>query len=178
MGEADAVSAVASLRNQLTDIVRELSDAQVPTEPLADYVPPRRVALVFRHDSRLVETARVWRLGVLLIDTGAGLYAAGETTRAVEPGWPQHQATSMEIRREYRGAALRGGFATGTTINITATPIDVTEEGLTDAAGPVFLREGVIRVRWSAHVGDDAAMPIDAYLTERIELLRHPPEGA
>lgn len=178
MHDAGAESAVAALRTQVAAIAQQLTDAGPGTEPLADYVAPHRVALVFRKDSRLIETARVWRLGVLLVDTTGTLYAAGETTRAVDPGWPQHQAQSMEVRREYRAAAMRSGFPKGTTININATPIDLTVEALTGATGPVFLDDRGIFVRWSAHVDDAAAIAIDTYLAERTELLLHPPEGA
>lgn len=177
MSEADADDACAAVRAQLAGIVRQLTDSDVATEPLAEYVPARRIALVFRRDSRLIEVARVWRLGVLLIDTDARLHAAGETTRAVDPGWPQFQAHSMEVRREYRGAAVRGRFAAGSTININATPIDLSADGLTEAGGPVFLHDGQVRVRWSAHVADEHAIAISSYLSERAELLLHPAEG-
>lgn len=178
MSETDAASAVAVMRSQLADIVRQLTNAGVASEPCAEFVPARRVAGVFRRGSRLVETARVWRLGVLLVDTDAGLAAAGETTRAVDPGWPQHQAVSMEVRREYRGAAVRSRFPAGSTVNINAVPITMSVEALADAAGPVFLRDGVVRVRWSSHIADDEAMPIERYLAERVDLVLHPPGGA
>ncbi|WP_166984189.1 hypothetical protein [Paramicrobacterium fandaimingii] len=178
MSVSDADAAVAAVRAQLAVIVQQLTDTHVVAEPLAEFVPARRIALVFRRDSQLVETGRVWRLGVLLIDGEAGLFAAGETTRAVDPGWPQYQAQSMEVRREYRGAAMRGRFPEGSTININARPIDVSVESLTGAEGPVFLRNGHVRVRWSSHVTDDQALPLGRYLAERTELLLHPVDGA
>lgn len=178
MSESDADGAVAGLRAQLAGVVQQLTMRGIATEPLAEFVPARRVAFVFRRDSRLVEIARVWRLGVLLVDTEANVFTSGETTRAVDPGWPQYQAQSMEVRREYRAAAVRSRFPEGATININATPIDVSVDGLTDAVGVVFLHEGHVRVRWSAHVADENAMPIGGYLSEHAELLLHPVEGA
>ncbi len=176
MSEADA--AVDALAERCAEIARSLTNAGVPTQPLAEYVAARKVALIFTKQSRLQTIDHVWRLGVLLLSADGQLYAAGTTTRAVDPGWPQYQAQSMEVRREYRAAAMRSDYAEGSTINLNAAPITLTREGIVESGGPLVLRDGVVRVRWSAHVDDDAALPVEAYLDERVELLLHPPEGA
>jgi hypothetical protein len=44
-----------------------------------------------------------------------------------------------------------------------------------ESSTPVAIRGGELLVRWSAAGG---FMPLDRYLAERIELLRHPPERA
>jgi hypothetical protein len=121
---------------------------------------------------------RVWRLGVVLLTPDGELLATGGITRAVEPGHPGHVALSVEDRREHRAAAFRGPFARGETVNYDAVPIPLTAEALRTGAGPLLLRDGRVLVRWSASLGDDAAVPFAPYLTERVDLLLHPPEGA
>ncbi|WP_437584574.1 hypothetical protein ACSAGD_04705 [Paramicrobacterium sp. CJ85] len=176
MSEADA--AVDALAERCAEIARTLTNAGVPTQPLAEYVAARRVAIIFTKQSRLQTIDQVWRLGVVLLNADGQLYAAGTTTRAVDPGWPQYQAQSMEVRREYRAAAMRSQYAEGTTINLNATPITLTPKGIAESGGPLVLHNGEVRVRWSAHVDDSAALPVRSYLDERVELLLHPPEGA
>lgn len=179
MSEADAAGAAS---RAIFDAVRAAVDALtregVATEPLADYIPARKVLAVFPRSSRLVEYDGVWRLGVFLVDAQTRLFATGETTRAVEPGWPQHHAQSAEQRREYRGAAMRGRFRRGQTINFNAVPIEIDDDELSRSSGPLFISGGKALVRWSRAASDESAMPFDSYLRERVELLCHPPEGA
>ncbi|SEC50305.1 hypothetical protein SAMN04489806_3075 [Paramicrobacterium humi] len=179
MGESDAAeAAIAQITALLAEARDRLTAASIADEPLADYQGRQRRLLVFVRDSRMVQIDRVWRLGVFLLDHDGALFATGETTRAVDPGWPQHQAASAEVRREYRGAAQRGGFPAGQTVNFNAAPIELDAAALAASTGPLFLRDGAPFVRWSHNVGDEGAIPFERYLAERLELLLHPPEGA
>ncbi|RNE63814.1 hypothetical protein [Cryobacterium tepidiphilum] len=168
---------VARIRQAIADAVARLVGEAVPDEALAAFVPPRRVFLLPRK-AVMVPLGRVWRLGVFLLDRQGVLYQAGTTTRAVPPGHPGHTAASTEKRRVYRAAAQRGPFAAGETVNFHARVIDLDPGSLRIADGPLFLSEGGALVRWGPPGGHETAWPFEAYLAERIEFLRHPPEGA
>jgi hypothetical protein len=168
---------VAEARDLVRRTAAELAAAGARDEALAEYVPARRVLLVDR-PARMLPVGRVWRLGVLLLAPDGSLLATGGITRAVEPGHPGHVAASVEDRREHRAAAFRGPFARGETVNYDAVPIRLDAAALREAPGPLLLRDGQVLVRWSASLGDDAAAPFAPYLTERADLLLHPPEGA
>jgi len=170
-------AALAEVRGVLAEAVARLQAAGVPDEPLAEFVPARRVLGVTRR-SRLVPLGRVWRLGVFLLDHEARLYAAGATTRAVPPGHPQYVAASQEQRREYRAAAYRGHFAPGETVNHSARPLELAAATLREATGPLLLDDGRALVRWSPGLAGTSAVPFRPYLEERVELAVHPPEGA
>ena len=98
--------------------------------------------------------------------------------RATPPGRAQYQSISAETRRAYRAAAERGHFAPGDTVNFDAAPIDLDADALRASRGPLLLRDGRVLVRWSAAVADADARDFVPYLTERVDLLAHPPEGA
>ncbi|HEV7622537.1 MAG TPA: hypothetical protein VGO26_00255 [Amnibacterium sp.] len=168
---------LAEARDLVRRTAAELAAAGARDEALAEYVPARRVLLVDR-PARMLPVGRVWRLGVLLLAPDGSLLATGGITRAVEPGHPGHVAASVEDRREHRAAAFRGPFARGETVNYDAVPIRLDAAALREAPGPLLLRDGQVLVRWSASLGDDAAAPFAPYLTERADLLLHPPEGA
>jgi hypothetical protein len=87
-------------------------------------------------------------------------------------------AVSTEERREVRGAAFRGPFPPGSSVNYDAPVIPLTAEALRDATGPLLLRDDAVRVRWSRSAGDDAARDLEPYLAERVGLLLDPPLGA
>ena len=169
--------AVAAARELVQRTAAELAAARARDEALAAFVPARRVLLLDR-PARMRPLGRVWRLGVVLVAPDGALLATGGITRAVEPGHPGHVAVSVEDRREHRAAAFRGPFAPGETVNYDALPIPLTAEALRSGAGPLLLRDGQVRVRWSASLGDDAAAPFAPYLRERVDLLLHPPQGA
>ena len=169
--------AVAAVRDLTRRTAARLAAAGARDEALAEFVPARRVLLLDR-PARMQPLGRVWRLGVVLLAPDGSLRATGGITRAVEPGHPGHMAVSVEDRREHRAAAFRGPFARGETVNHDAVPIPLEVEALRTARGPLLLRDGQVLVRWSASLGDDAATPFVPYLTERVELLLHPPEGA
>ena len=169
--------AVAAVRDLVRRTAAELAAAGARDEALAEFVPAHRVVLLDR-PARMQPLGRVWRLGVVLLAADGSLRATGGITRAVEPGHPGHVAVSVEDRREHRAAAFRGPFARGETVNYDAVPIPLEVAALRRRHGPLLLREGQVLVRWSASLGDDAAAPFAPYLTERAELLLHPPQGA
>jgi hypothetical protein len=173
-GDEEAVAATVDLARRTADA---LAAGGARDEALAEYVPARRVLFVDR-PPQMRPLGRVWRLGVVLLARDGSLAATGGITRAVEPGHPGHVARSVEDRREHRAAAFRGPFARGETVDYDAVPIVLTPDALRAGSGPLLLREGRVLVRWSASLGDDAATPFGPYLTERAELLLHPPEGA
>jgi hypothetical protein len=174
---ADDDGVIAGIRDLLTDAAARLSDAGARDEALGEFVPPRRLLLITRA-ATMRPLGRVWRLGVLLLDPNGRLYQEGLTTRAVPPGRTQYQSESAEVRRAYRDAAFRGRFTEGETVNFDATPIDLDADALRVSSGALFLRDTRPFVRWSATADDAAAVPLDAYLHDRIDLLVHPPAGA
>jgi hypothetical protein len=167
--------AIAEVRARLDDAVRRLDAAGARDEALAEFVPRHRRLLVTR-EATLRPIGRVWRLGVLLLDRASVLRATGSIIRATAPGRPAYQSLSAESRRAYRAAAQRGHFAPGETVDFDAPVIDLQVDALTRSTGPLLLREGRALVRWSA--ASTAAVPFESYLSERVELLLHPPEGA
>lgn len=181
MSERDVAAALA-IRELLTRTGQHLRSAAAPEEPFAEFLPERRRFGVFRQSSRMSPRGTVWRLGVFLLDTDpdsvSPLHRAGHSTRAVPPGHPGHHSRSAEERREYRGAALRGGYPEGTTVHFDAEPIELDAKALRESTGPLILRDGVARVRWSRTAPDADAPLFSDYLAERVDLLLNPPEGA
>lgn len=155
-----------------------LGAAGVPDEALAEYTPEPRVLRVFRRQPRMAPLGRVWRLGVLLLDRDGTLYAAGSSTRAVEPGRANHQSASGEQRRMHRAAAHRGRFAEGETVNFDARVIELSAEALAATSGPLFVAGDRLLVRWNPRADASTAIDFDTYLRERLELLLTPPAGA
>ncbi|KQO60358.1 hypothetical protein ASF23_14140 [Curtobacterium sp. Leaf261] len=172
MGEVLAV-----VRDLLADARRTLESADARDEALGEYVQPKPI-LGIRRDATMRDLGRVWRLGVLLLGRREGLWATGAITRVTEPGRPQWQSNSAEIRRAYRAAANKGHFPSGETVNHGAVPIPLDETLAADTHGPLFIRDGVPVVRWSPTAGNDGAIPLQDYLADRVELLVHPPQGA
>jgi hypothetical protein len=175
----DDGAAIAHVRTRLLDAAARLSEAHARTEALAEYVPAARV-LVMPRPERMRRVGSVWRLGVLLLAAEAGdeplLYATGSITRAHEPGRTTYIAASAERRRQLRVAAYRGRFGADETVNFDATPIAV-DGSLVGASGPLTVRDGSAYVRWST-TDANALVAFDDYLTERVDLLMSPPEGA
>ncbi len=167
---------VLEIRYLANRAAAELSAAGARDEALATFQPSRRVMLIKRAPV-MVPMGRVWRLGVILLDADARLYATGLTTRVLEPGRPGFQSLSAETRRMYRGAAFRGPFERGETVNFDARPIPVQGDELRGSSGPLFIRGSRALVRWNTSAGDDAAVGLEAYLAERVGLLISPPEG-
>lgn len=172
----DDAAAIERARAVIAAAVHRLEDAGARDEAVGEYVEPRPV-LGIRRDPTMRDLGRAWRLGVLLVDREGGVRATGAITRVTEPGRPQYQSTSAEIRRAYRAAAVKGRFRAGDTVNHGAVPIPL-DASLRNAPGPLFLRDGEVLVRWSPTAADADAVPLERYLADRVELLVHPPEGA
>lgn len=117
---------------------------------------------------RIVRIGDAWHLGVLLL-TGSSVLATAEVLRAAEPGRRGYTAESARERAERRALALRGGFAEGEVAHIGWTVIDVAAVDAGGSSGPLASIDGVPSVHWSTAGG---WMPLEAYLRERIELLR------
>ncbi|WP_144714716.1 hypothetical protein [Curtobacterium pusillum] len=169
---------VERARALLDDAARTLRAADVPDEGLGEYVEPKAV-LGIRRDPTIRSLGRVWRVGALLIgstaETGGRVWATGRITRVTEAGRSQFVSVSAEVRRAYRAAAAKGHFEPGDTVNHGAVPIAL-DESLDGADGVLFVADDVPLVRWSQAAG--AAVPLDAYLADRVGLLVDPPRGA
>ncbi|HWI31222.1 MAG TPA: glutaminase [Microbacterium sp.] len=161
------------------DDVRSLFDdararlAGAPREGLGRMVEPRRILGIARAP-RIVPVGSAWHLGVLLVGDAA-VMSVGEVTRAVDPGRRGYAAESARHRAELRAAALRGGFAAGDTVHFGWTELDLDAVARGEESGPLSLVSGEPMVRWSA---SGTRAPLRGYLDERIEMLRHPIQGA
>lgn len=142
-------------------------------EALGELVVPRRVLGIGR-SARIAPRGTAWHLGALLLTDDAVL-ATGEILRARTEARRGYAAESQRQRAELAAAARRGGFDEGATVHIGWQELDVDAVDGGAASGPLALRDGVPSIRWSAA---GAFMPLERYLAERIELLRHPPAGA
>lgn len=120
---------------------------------------------------RIVRVGAAWHLGVLLLD-GSRTLATGEVLRAAAPGRRGYTAESARQRAERRAEAIRGGFREGEVVHVGWSVIDVAAVDAGGSSGPLVTADGVPSVRWSIAGG---LMPLEAYLRERIELLRSPP---
>ncbi|MFJ2369381.1 glutaminase [Microbacterium sp. NPDC087665] len=117
---------------------------------------------------RIVRVGEAWHLGVLLL-TETHALATAEVLRAADPGRRGYTAESARERATRREEALRGGFGEGEVAHVGWSEIDVRAVDAGGASGPLALIDGVPSVRWSAAGG---YMPLEAYLRERVDLLR------
>lgn len=117
---------------------------------------------------RIVRVGEAWHLGVLLL-TDDHTLATAEVLRAADPGRRGYTAESARERAVRRALALRGGFGEGEVAHIGWSVIDVDAVDAGGASGPLAVRDGVPSVRWSTAGG---WMPLEAYLRERVQLLR------
>lgn len=163
--------AIDSICHAIDDATQHLRAADVRTEVLAEFVPRRRVLLLFPKAASFTPVDRVWRLGVFLLNRDGTLFAVGSTTRAVPPGYPGFQSISAEERRGYRAAAFAGPFDEGETINFGAQAIELTADALRGGSGPLFISQGRPLVRWNPSATADTAPEFGAYLVERADLL-------
>ncbi|MET0829749.1 MAG: glutaminase [Microbacterium sp.] len=147
--------------------------ADAPREALGELLVPRRVLGVGR-SPRIVRRGSAWHLGVLLL-TDDALLATGDIVRARQEVRRGFAAESQRRRAELAAAARRGGIAEGESVHIGWVELDLAAVDGGAASGPLALRNGTLSVRWSAAGG---YIPLEAYLDERIDLLRHPPDGA
>jgi hypothetical protein len=145
----------------------------VQREALGELRESRRVLGIARR-ARIVRIGDAWHLGVLLLGSDT-LFATGDVIRARQEAPRGFTAESQRARAELAAAARRGGFAEGETVHIGWRMLDPDAILRGAASGPLVLTDGVPSVRWSAAGG---YVPLDAYLRERVELLRNPPAGA
>lgn len=150
----------------------ELAASAAPQESLGVRAEPGRL---FRRAPRIVRAGSAWRLGVLLVTSDARALAVGEVIRAAREVRRGYAAESARARAGERAAAFRGGFREGEVLHVDWTPIDLDAVDRGADPGPLRLVDGIPHVRWSAAGG---LMPLDAYLRERVGLLRNPPERA
>ncbi|MFC9916920.1 hypothetical protein [Agromyces binzhouensis] len=181
MGETDAAAAAARAREAVEGAVRVLAEASARTETLAEFVAGRRV-LGMPRAPRMSVVGPVWRLGVLLLDADARLYSTGRVVRAERAVRRSVLADSVAEHRAYRAAAIKGGIPEGETVVFDAEPLSLEPDALAVGDGPLRLiprddGTSIVGVRWNPAFAD-AALPLDAYLAERVDLLVHPPQGA
>lgn len=148
--------------------------ADVPRELLGEIVTPRMLGIP--RAPRVVLRDQAWHLGVLLLGTD-DLYATGEIVRAREPARRGYTAESQRARAGLAEAAFRGGILPGTAVHLGWNRLDSSALGNEASAemGPLAVIDGQLRVRWSAAGGFTDA---ESYVRERVELCRHPPQGA
>ncbi len=148
--------------------------AGAPQDLLGEVVTPRMLGIP--RAPRVALRAQAWHLGVLLLGEDE-VYATGEIVRSREPARRGYTAESQRARASLAEAAFRGGILPGTAVHLGWRRIDL--ETLAGAASvdssPLAVIDGQVRVRWSASGGFADA---DRYVRERVELLRHPPQGA
>ena len=117
---------------------------------------------------RIVRVGEAWHLGVLLL-TETHALATAEVLRAADPGRRGYTAESARERAERRALALRGGFDEGDVVHVGWSVIDLAAVDSGGASGPLATIDSVPSVRWSSVGG---WMPLEAYLRERVDLLR------
>ncbi|MDR6867201.1 hypothetical protein J2Y69_001802 [Microbacterium resistens] len=117
---------------------------------------------------RILRAGSAWHVGVLLIADDE-VYATAEVLRATDPGRRGYAAESARARAERRAEALRGGFAPGEVVHVGWSAIDIRAVDRGGSDGPLSAVDGVPSVRWSTAGG---YMPLEAYLRERVALLR------
>lgn len=132
----------------LTAIVERLEAFDVPLEALGVWRPEKkRFGVVLA--PAIDRVGEAWRLGALLIDREAHLFATGKVTRAVVPkDFNSDKSLAGQERREIQRAASRGRFRPGVSVNYEWQPLTLDEAR--ELAQPVTL---------------------ERYLEERIELL-------
>jgi hypothetical protein len=154
--------------------LRGTPDPGALQERLGELVPERRVLGIAR-PARITPWGRAWHLGVLLIGENGEVFETGEIVRARTEARRGYTAESQRKRAALAAAARRGGFAEGEVVHIGWRELDLAAVDRGEASGPLAVRDGEVVVRWS-HTG--GVVPLAGYLDERIELLRHPPQGS
>lgn len=134
----------------------------VPTEGLGEERSSRW------RGERILRVGEAWHIGVLLI-TEDHVFATGEVIRAADAGRRGYTAESARERAMRRQEALRGGFAEGEVAHVGWTVIDVAAVDAGGTSGPLSMIDGIPSVHWSSAGG---YMPLEAYLRERLDLMR------
>ncbi|KQQ19683.1 hypothetical protein C1I63_14700 [Rathayibacter caricis DSM 15933] len=165
----DAARAAERLGEVLASMVAELESRGVADQALAELRRPRAI-LGFRRAPVMAPVTRAWRLGVLLLERTGSLYAVGSVTRAVAPLHANNQSESQEARREIRRAAFDGPFREGEIVNYGWRRLALDADGLSADPEPLALRGADVLVRWAPGLGEQGLMPIERYLSERLDL--------
>lgn len=149
----NASAIIAAARAQLGDVAQEGLGEEKNTR--------------FR-GHRIVRIGAAWHIGVLLLTEDHAL-ATAEVLRAADAGRRGYTAESARERAMRRELAVRGGFSEGEVVHIGWSEIDLAVVDGGGASGPLSVVDGVVMVRWSP---TGMLMPLEAYLRERIELVR------
>ncbi|MCM6760858.1 hypothetical protein NB037_00355 [Rathayibacter sp. ZW T2_19] len=168
-----ATRAAARLTEVLASAVAELVERGAEDQALAELRRPRAI-LGFRRAPVMAPVTRAWRVGVLLLDRSGALFATGSVTRAVAPLHANNQSESQEARREIRRAAFDGPFREGEIVNYGWRRLALDADGLLADPEPLALRHDEVMVRWAPGLGEQGLMPIERYLSERIDLQSGP----
>ena len=146
---------------------RALEAAGIAPAPLVQSVPEHRWLGLVPRAARVRRVGEAWRLGVLLLTIDGTLLGGAETARAKRPARVGYVAESARARDAVRHALFRGGVPEGQAAHLDARPLDECDE----VAG----RDGALVVRWAPGAPLASAIPLDAYLAERVRLLVEPP---
>lgn len=137
--------------------IEQLDAAGVAEEWLATLKPGRRIGPITTAQ-RLVPVGRAWRLGELLIDREGHLYSTGSVTRAGQPtDFAANKSPAEQERREFQRAAVRGSFATGSSVNFGYQAVSPGE------TARVHTANGVLTLRLP-----HAEVPLETYLADRV----------
>lgn len=152
-----AVALIADARRRLVD---------VPRQRLGVRHEGRRL-LGLGRALRILPAGDAWHLGVLLIGDDTVL-ATGEVLRARAEAIRGYTAESQRARSDRAAAAARGGFGEGEPVHLDWAPIDLDVVDAGGSSGPLSGAGGEVTVAFAA----GARMPLQAYLDDRIALLR------
>lgn len=174
---ASTTAAVQRANAACDRAVHALRSSAIPTEALAEFVPEGRRFGIFPKAATMKPIGDVWRLGSLLLHTDASLSQLGKATRSLERGRVGYQSMSREERRDIAAAALHGGYPVGTPVNYAAPPLTLTDAALSqlDDTALIGLADDEVRVRWRRGASLAGAPTLAQYLSERVDLLIHPP---
>lgn len=169
-GAGDAAAVLRDVRAVLARAVQRLSAADAPTEVLGRRVAPTKRFGLFPVAERIVPIGRAWRLGVLLLTSDGLLHGVGEQTRAKRLERVGYVAESARRRDELRDAAARGGVPVGQSVDFDTVELPLDGPG-PFGVGPMELRDGAAVVRWAPGTPLQAAVPLNDYVSERVDLL-------
>lgn len=158
MGSAHASTAA----EVVAAAVAKLRDAGAPTET--------RVATLRGAFGRtkLRAVGEVWRLGALCLAADGAVFATGDVIVVTEPTHPNYRNELAVARNELRVLLRRAGLPMRSTAVVDARPLD-----LQAPEPPLVATPDGLGVIWTA---GGAVIPLEAYLTERVDLVVNPPE--
>lgn len=148
---------------------KKLSDAGIDTVTIAKFVPASK-RFLFTKKARFETITKAWPLGVLLLSTDNRLFATGETTRAVAPGYPGHTSTERERRREYNKVAFNSGFEVGEVIYFECDPLELTSGEHSEVKHPLVLDVDTLKVLWNRSATASTAIKFENYVNEQVGL--------